>query len=174
MGFDRLKLQFPEEIQRLFGAAHLQLGASQQGAQESQMELNLALLETAEARFHLVGAAPDFTLSRSNPPGQEATKESRPSHVGFGGQSDSGLSLSIGARIVTGHNREVGCYHMPDRQTEWVAELVAEADGLRAEILSTFSQTGLPKSDCAVAAGANAGVMSTIHRPVVAMPLQIV
>ena len=64
--------------------------------------------------------------------------------------------------------------HMRGRHAEWMAELGAEANRLHGEILSAFSQTGLPKSDCADAAGANARVMSAIHRPVVAMPLQIV
>src|SRR4051794_16112076 len=115
------------------------------------MKLYLVFLETAKARLHLVGAASEFTLSRSDPPRQEASETSRPSHVGFGGQSDSGLSVSIGRRIVTYHNGEVGSNHMPDRQTEWVAKLGAKANRPCAELLSAFSQTGLPKSDCAVA-----------------------
>ena len=55
-----------------------------------------------------------------------------------------------------------------------MAELGAEANRPHAETLSAFSQTGLPKSDSAAAAGANARIMSAIHRPVVAMLPQIV
>ena len=63
---------------------------------------------------------------------------------------------------------------MRRRHTEGVTQLGTEANPLHVKPLSSFSQTGLPKSDCAYAAGANAGIMSAIPRPMVAMPSEII